>query len=84
MPTLFMWARPEAVASDAILQAKAPYLNVPFFIVRAVVYFAFWMLCVVAAEQVVGRAGPRRGRDRPAGHACASAPSARRDCCSSC
>ncbi len=24
---------------------KAPYLNVPFFIGRAVLYFAVWMLC---------------------------------------
>ena len=45
MPTLFKWARPEIVATDAILQAKAPYLNVPFFTGRAALYFAFWMLC---------------------------------------
>ena len=45
LPTLFLWARPEAVAGDAILQQKAPYLNVQFFIVRAVIYFAFWMVC---------------------------------------
>jgi hypothetical protein len=45
MRTLFQWANPEAVAADHILQLKAPYLNVPFFIVRAVIYFAFWMAC---------------------------------------
>jgi hypothetical protein len=45
MPTLFLWARPEAVATDAILQAKAPYLNRGFFMARAVLYFAFWMGC---------------------------------------
>ncbi|HVJ26534.1 MAG TPA: hypothetical protein VM493_03295 [Vicinamibacterales bacterium] len=45
MPTLFMWARPDVVASDKILQAKAPYLNVTFFMIRAVIYFAFWMFC---------------------------------------
>ena len=43
LPTLFLWARPEAVAGDRILQAKAPYLNVTFFLIRAVVYFAFWI-----------------------------------------
>ena len=32
MPPLFLWARPEAVAGDQILQMKAPYLNVNFFI----------------------------------------------------
>ena len=45
LPSLFMWARPEAVAGDAILQAKAPYLNVPFFLGRAVLYFAVWLFC---------------------------------------
>src|SRR3990170_3605235 len=34
LPRLFVWARPEAVAADHILQNKAPYLNVPFFIGR--------------------------------------------------
>jgi hypothetical protein len=43
MPTLFLWARPEVVAGDRILQMKAPYLNVTFFAVRAVVYFGFWV-----------------------------------------
>jgi hypothetical protein len=43
MPTLFLWARPEVVAGDEILKAKEPYLNVTFFTVRAVVYFAFWI-----------------------------------------
>ena len=41
-PSLYLWARPEAVAEDALLQAKAPYLNVPFFLLRAVFYFALW------------------------------------------
>ena len=42
---IFLWARPEAVQADPILLQKAPYLNVTFFIIRAVVYFAFWLLC---------------------------------------
>jgi hypothetical protein len=46
MPELFKWARPELVANDAILKAKEPYLNVQFFIIRAVIYFAFWVFCV--------------------------------------
>jgi hypothetical protein len=39
---LYEWARPEAVAHDAILQHKSLYLNVPFFLARAVVYFVAW------------------------------------------
>lgn len=38
---LYSWARPEA-AADPIIQLKAPYLNEPFFFVRAVVFFAIW------------------------------------------
>jgi hypothetical protein len=45
LPKLFLWARPEAISTDHILQLKAPYLNVPFFILRAVVYFCVWLLC---------------------------------------
>jgi hypothetical protein len=40
---LYEWARPEAVAKDVLLQHKAAYLNLPFFIFRAAVYFALWI-----------------------------------------
>jgi hypothetical protein len=40
---IYEWTHAEAVARDAILQAKAPYLNTPFFILRAALYFAIWM-----------------------------------------
>jgi hypothetical protein len=43
LPRLYMWAQPALVATDHILQQKAPYLNVPFFIGRAVLYFAIWI-----------------------------------------
>ncbi|HVB37969.1 MAG TPA: hypothetical protein VND92_05495, partial [Vicinamibacterales bacterium] len=42
LKTLYPWARPEVVATDHIIQAKALYLNVPFFIGRAVAYFVIW------------------------------------------
>jgi hypothetical protein len=44
LPKLYTWAQPELVLTDHILQAKAPYLNVPFFALRAVFYFAIWLL----------------------------------------
>jgi hypothetical protein len=44
MQELYIWARPEVVAADKILQFKAPYLNVSFFFVRAAVYFVIWTL----------------------------------------
>ena len=42
LPELFLWARSDAVTHDALLQQKAAYLNVPGFVVRAVIYFAVW------------------------------------------
>ena len=40
--SLYEWARPEAVAVDAVLQHKAPYLNRGFWVLRTIVYFAIW------------------------------------------
>src|SRR5580765_8999534 len=39
---LYSWAVPGAAEHDALLRWKAPYLNVPFFLVRAAIYFASW------------------------------------------
>jgi len=44
MDKLYHWADAEHVAHDALLQWKHPYLNLPFFYVRLVVYFAVWTL----------------------------------------
>src|SRR5262249_34656191 len=39
---LYAWARPEVVATDELLQHKRLYLNVPFFVIRTVLYFVAW------------------------------------------
>jgi len=41
---LFHWAHEEAVAEDKILQGKAPYLNVTFFVIRTFVFIGLWSL----------------------------------------
>jgi hypothetical protein len=41
MGSLYVWTQPQA-RQDANIQSKTAYLNVPFFIVRAVIYFAIW------------------------------------------
>jgi hypothetical protein len=43
LPDLYEWARPEALAHDALLRHKRLYLNVPFFVARAAFYFAVWI-----------------------------------------
>jgi hypothetical protein len=65
MPVLYSWARPDVVAADRILQQKAFYLNVPFFIGRAVFYFAVWGIFVyvlnrLTAKQDAGDADAKR------------------------
>ncbi|MGH9380663.1 MAG: hypothetical protein ACRD2Z_08640 [Thermoanaerobaculia bacterium] len=44
LPALYEWARPEVVAGDEILQHKAGYLNVPFFLLRTGLYFLIWVV----------------------------------------
>jgi hypothetical protein len=40
---LYVWSRPEIVAHDKNIQLKTAWLNIPFWIGRAVFYFAVWM-----------------------------------------
>lgn len=42
MSTLFPWASSEFMAQNHLVASKAGYLNTPFFIVRAVLYFGIW------------------------------------------
>jgi hypothetical protein len=42
MGSLYVWTHEDHVQTDEILRHKAPYLNTPFFIARAVAYFAVW------------------------------------------
>ncbi len=39
---LYAWCRPDALAGDHLLQAKSPYLNSGFFLLRAAGYFLIW------------------------------------------
>jgi hypothetical protein len=44
---LYSWAVPGAAEHDPLLHWKAPYLNVPFFLLRAALYFASWSFIAV-------------------------------------
>ena len=48
---LYPWARPETIAADEILRRKTPYLNVSFFVLRAVFYFAVWGLLALCLSR---------------------------------
>jgi hypothetical protein len=40
MPWLYPWLHPRGAVLQQLVQAKSTYLNVPFFILRSVIYFA--------------------------------------------
>lgn len=43
IPSLYHWSHADAVATDEILQHKSLYLNIPFFLARAAIFFAGWL-----------------------------------------
>jgi hypothetical protein len=52
---LYEWSHHDAVAKDALLQWKAPFLNVPFFLIRAAIYFAVWSFIALMYYRVSRR-----------------------------
>src|SRR3954462_5222549 len=42
MGRLYTWTHADVVAHDEVLQHKHLYLNTPFFLARAVIYFGVW------------------------------------------
>jgi hypothetical protein len=43
---LYSWTNPNLVAADVVLKSKQLYLNLPFFLIRNVIYFAVWWALV--------------------------------------
>ena len=43
IPNLYPWSHAANVAASPVLQHKHAYLNLPFFLVRAAIYFAGWL-----------------------------------------
>jgi hypothetical protein len=60
---LYEWSHADAAANDALLRWKAPFLNVPFFLVRAAVYFGCWSLIALLYYR------GSRGQDATGDHA---------------
>ena len=58
---LYEWSHAGAAEHDALLRWKAPYLNEPFFLVRAALYFAVWSVIAVCVLPRLARPGRDRG-----------------------
>jgi hypothetical protein len=41
---IYDWSDPEMAKTDEIIRPKVPFLNVPFFMIRIVIYFGCWTL----------------------------------------
>ncbi len=46
MKNLYAWSQPGAAAHDELIAFKSPYLNVPFYYLRLVLFFSVWILLV--------------------------------------
>ena len=71
---LYLWARPELVAADPQLHAQQFWLNKPFFLIRAAIYFAIWLL-IAFALAARSRRQERTGDPSLPGNSCGSARS---------
>lgn len=67
LPDLFVWARPDALARSASMQARAWYLAPAPFLLRNAVVLATWSLLGIAVVRAVGRRPVRARRLAVAG-----------------
>jgi hypothetical protein len=42
LTSLYAWTNPDYVATHPLVSAKSTYLNLPFFIIRNILYFVIW------------------------------------------
>jgi len=52
MNDLYQWTHKDVVALDPVIQHKTAYLNIPFFFIRMVLYFALWIFFVWKLRQI--------------------------------
>jgi hypothetical protein len=56
MDRLYEWTQDEAVAEDALIAHKSPYLNIPFFFIRMVLFFGLWILMILLLRKTSQKA----------------------------
>jgi len=52
MKDLYHWANNEIVALDPVLLHKSVFLNVPFFIIRMIIYFTLWIVFIMKLRNI--------------------------------
>ena len=46
MPYLYHWTHPDTIAVKEIVTHKSPYLNIPFFFIRIIIFFLLWIILI--------------------------------------
>ncbi len=46
MNSIYHWSHHDAAAHDPIIDHKSPYLNIPFFFIRIVIFFVLWIIMI--------------------------------------
>lgn len=52
MHWLYPWSRSGTLAEDPLIAHKAPYLNIPFFFIRMVVFFSLWIFMTLLLRKM--------------------------------
>ena len=52
MHDIYHWSDPEAVVTDRLIEHKSPFLNVPFFFIRMVVFFILWIVFTLILRKI--------------------------------
>jgi hypothetical protein len=55
IPRLYEWSQPDKVAQIQVLQLKHAYLNIPFWILRTLFYFAVWLFYAYRLNRMSAR-----------------------------
>lgn len=50
--SLYEWSHADAIAHDELIAHKSPYLNVPFFYLRMILFFALWIIMIRLIRKV--------------------------------
>jgi hypothetical protein len=51
LPDIYEWAQPGIAETDKLIAHKQPFLNVPFYMIRIVLYFALWISLFVVLRR---------------------------------
>ncbi|TVR42164.1 MAG: quinol:cytochrome C oxidoreductase [Bacteroidia bacterium] len=63
LPDIYEWALPGITETDKLIAHKEPFLNLPFFMTRMVVYFTMWIALFVVLRKIASKEDSSGGMD---------------------